>query len=166
MKQEGFIRNLVFGVEDGLVSTVGFVSGLAVSAVSPGTLLLTAIILVFVEAFSMAGGSFLSESSVQDFRRGRRSSARPSLMGGAVMFLAYLGAGGIVVVPYAFMAHHQAFAVSIFVALSALFLLGLFSARLTGNRSFSRGLRMVTVGGIAIGLGIVVARIILPLISA
>lgn len=158
MKREGFIRNLVFGVEDGLVSTVGFVSGIAISDVAHVTLLLSALVLIFVEAFSMAVGSFLSETSVQEYRSRSRVSSVPSVIGGFVMFLAYLAAGALVISPYFVFSAHQAFKWSIGISLVALFVLGIFSARVSHVRPLKRGIRMAVIGGGAIALGVFVAK--------
>ncbi|HXV27020.1 MAG TPA: VIT1/CCC1 transporter family protein [Candidatus Paceibacterota bacterium] len=155
------MRNLVFGVEDGLVSTVGFISGIAASDIASPTLLLTGIVLIFSEAFSMAVGSFLSESSVQEYRTRRRSSVIPLVAGGTVMFLAYLGAGALVLAPYFFAFPSHAFPWSVGFSLAALFALGVVSARLSRVRPLQRGIRMLVVGGLAIGLGIFVARTVL-----
>ena len=49
-----YIRNFIFGVEDSLVSTAGLLSGIAATGMSRPAILLTGIVLIFVEAFSMA----------------------------------------------------------------------------------------------------------------
>ena len=54
-------------MEDSLVSTVGLLSGVAVANVPMTTILLTGLILIFVEAISMAAGSFLSEYSAEGY---------------------------------------------------------------------------------------------------
>src|SRR5262245_46938731 len=62
-----YFRNFVFGVEDSLVSTVGLLSGVAIAGLAREEIFLTGVILIFVEAVSMAAGSFLSESSAEEF---------------------------------------------------------------------------------------------------
>jgi len=57
------IRELVFGLEDSLVSTVGVVVGVAAGAPDRGIVLLSGSVLIVVEALSMAAGSFLSSKS-------------------------------------------------------------------------------------------------------
>ena len=57
-----YVRSFAFGVEDGLVSTVGLLAGVSTADVSRRDILITGAILIVVEAFSMATGSFLSES--------------------------------------------------------------------------------------------------------
>ena len=55
----GYLRAFVFGVEDSLASTVGLLSGIAIAGAGRETILMTGIVLIFVEAFSMAIGDFL-----------------------------------------------------------------------------------------------------------
>ena len=63
-KYSMIVRNFTFGVEDSLVSTVGLLAGIAFAGVNAGTVVLTGAVLIFVEGFSMAVGSLLSEQSV------------------------------------------------------------------------------------------------------
>lgn len=57
------VREAVFGVEDGMVSTLGAVTGIATATRDPFTILLSGLILVAVESISMAVGSYLSSKS-------------------------------------------------------------------------------------------------------
>ncbi|HRH32376.1 MAG TPA: VIT1/CCC1 transporter family protein, partial [bacterium] len=57
------IREVVFGLEDSLVSTLGTVSGVAVGSGDKYVVVLSGVVLVFVEAVSMAAGSYLSSKS-------------------------------------------------------------------------------------------------------
>lgn len=57
------IRDLVFGLEDSLVSTLGVVIGIAAGTSDRAVVILSGIVLVAVEAISMAAGSFLSAKS-------------------------------------------------------------------------------------------------------
>lgn len=152
------IRNFIFGVEDGLVSTVGFLSGVAAAGVSRPTLLLTGAVLIFVEAFSMAVGSFLSEHAVEEYARHGEVSPRRSEWGALVMFGSYLIAGFIPLAPYMLFSAGAAFWISVLLSLAVLSLLGVLSARLFGIAAFRKGFEMLIVGGIAIGVGVLVGK--------
>jgi len=65
--KRNLFRNFIFGVEDSLVSTVGLLSGIAAADTSRFTIITTGIVLIFVEAFSMGIGSFLSEETSEQF---------------------------------------------------------------------------------------------------
>lgn len=60
------VREVVFGLEDSLVSTLGTITGVAVGTHDVFVVLLTGVVLVFVEAVSMAAGSYLSSKSATD----------------------------------------------------------------------------------------------------
>lgn len=57
------IRELVFGVEDSLVSTLGVVIGVAAGTEDTRVVILSGVVLIVVEALSMGAGSFLSSKS-------------------------------------------------------------------------------------------------------
>lgn len=147
-----FLRNLVFGVEDGLVSTVGLLSGIAIAGVPRGTILLTGIVLIFVEAFSMAAGSFLSEASVEEMHGGE-DDTRGSIAAGGIMFAAYFLAGIIPLLPYLKFEVSEAFPLSIIGSIAVLLLLGFWSGRKT-KAAWRKAVRMALVGGLAILVGV------------
>lgn len=60
------IREVVFGLEDSLVSTLGAVSGVAVGSNDVGTVFLAGTVLVIVESLSMAAGSYLSSKAATE----------------------------------------------------------------------------------------------------
>jgi len=65
-KVGGSIREIVFGMEDSLVSMLGAVTGVAASTHSTTLVLLTGSVLVVVEALSMSAGSYLSSKSAKE----------------------------------------------------------------------------------------------------
>ncbi len=58
-----YMREVVFGFEDSLVSTLGAISGVAIGSGSTETVVLTGSVLIVVEAISMGAGSYLSSKS-------------------------------------------------------------------------------------------------------
>ncbi len=155
-----FIRNFVFGVEDGLVSTVGFLSGIAVADVPEKTIFLTGIILVFVEAVSMAAGSFLSEDFTEDYVSKKEVPLHDPIMAGVIMFLSYFVAGMIPIIPYIVSPPSTAFITSIVVTLLALLVLGIATARISKVNVFKNSIRLLIIAGLAITVGIVVGKAI------
>ncbi|MEK7612918.1 MAG: VIT1/CCC1 transporter family protein [Patescibacteria group bacterium] len=149
-----YFRNFVFGVEDSLVSTVGLLSGIAIAGVEERTIFLTGVVLILVEAFSMAAGSFLSETSAQEYAQQIEDSGSHPLFGGVVMFFSYFVAGFIPLFPYILYEPTAAFQLSIIYSLAALFLLGMLSGALARTRLMKNALRMLVIGGVAIGAGV------------
>ncbi len=160
MKQVGHpnyivMRNFVFGVEDSLVSTVGLLSGIVVAQVPHQTIILTGLVVIFVEAFSMAIGSFVSEDTVEMASNSHKSE-KASEVGAIVMFLSYFLSGFVPLAPYLISNSPTTFWWSIGLTLLALLGLGLFSGRAFGIPTLRSGLRMLVLGGLAILVGTVV----------
>lgn len=64
------IREVVFGLEDGLVSTMGALTGIAAAAISNRLMvLLSGFVIIAVESISMAVGSYLSNKSEREIDR-------------------------------------------------------------------------------------------------
>ena len=61
-----FVRNFIFGAEDSLVSTVGLLAGVASAGIPRKDIIISGVVLIFVEAFSMGVGSFLSERTTEE----------------------------------------------------------------------------------------------------
>lgn len=154
-----YFRNFVFGVEDGLVSTVGFLSGVAAAGVSQSTLLLTGMVLIFVEAISMAIGSYLSEDTIEESQHIKQASMHAGL-GALVMFVSYFLSGLIPLSPYLFSYTSATFAISVTLSLVVLVGLGVVSARIYKISLIKSGLRMLVLGGFAIAVGVAVGRLI------
>lgn len=154
-----YMRNFIFGVEDSLVSTVGLLSGIAVTNVSVNTIVLTGVVLIFVEAFSMGVGSYLSEHSTSD-HESENTNPKVAIVGGVIMFVSYLIAGFIPLLPYLVAPRETALWLSIGFSLIALFALGAVSAKMLKNKLWPSGIRMLILGGLAIAIGIVVGKII------
>ena len=154
------VRNFIFGVEDSLVSTVGLLSGVAITGTSRNYVILTGTILIFVEAFSMAVGSILSEHSAEEYVKRKEIAIKNSVKGGLIMFSSYFVSGFIPLSPYIFLKNNSAFSVSIAFSIVALGLLGVFSGKISGTNIFSNVLKMVLLGGVAIVVGVVVGNLV------
>jgi predicted membrane protein (TIGR00267 family) len=213
------VRDVVFGLEDSLVSTLGTVTGVAVGTHDPFYVVLTGVVLVFVEAISMTAGSYLSSKSAKELydERAKQDHARvlhervsdkeslaemfqrkgfskqevvfaveaigrerkmwlkevarceyrhaPSVSNTpvvAAMFMGvfYLLGGFFTFAPYLILPIGLAIPVTIGLTLVALFLVGVFKAKLTGTNIWRSGVEMFAVSTAAAamgyGLGIVV----------
>jgi len=65
-KSAVYIREIVFGFEDSLVSTLGAITGIAAGTGSGPVIILSGVVLVVVEAISMSSGSYLSSKSAKE----------------------------------------------------------------------------------------------------
>ncbi|KKP43583.1 MAG: hypothetical protein UR31_C0002G0003 [Parcubacteria group bacterium GW2011_GWA2_33_14] len=155
-----YVRNFIFGAEDSLVSTVGLLSGIVSAGVLQKEVIISGVVLISVEAFSMSVGSFLSEKTTEEFYSGFRERKSKSIPAAIVMFLSYLICGFIPLFPYFIFSREQAFWWSILASLSALFLVGFTSAKILKTNILKNSFRMMIIGGLAIILGVVVGIVI------
>lgn len=73
------VREIVFGAEDGMVSTLGALTGIAVGTQNHFTVVLAGFVIVAVESISMAVGSYLSAKSVTDLNQRKLHEERHEL---------------------------------------------------------------------------------------
>jgi VIT1/CCC1 family predicted Fe2+/Mn2+ transporter len=157
--KESYLRNSVFGFEDGFVSTVGSLVGLAASAPNKSTVIISGLVIIAVEAFSMGVGAYLTEKSAHELST-TESHNDNLLIDSLVMWLSYMLAGFFVLSPYFINQTTQQSAVySIGLTLIGLFALGFAKGKLVKRHPFKSGLEMMLVASIAIGLGYAVGEI-------
>src|SRR3989344_788401 len=133
MKDKDFIlyvKNFIFGAEDSLVSTVGLLAGIVSAGVSQREIIISGVVLICVEAFSMSVGSFVSERTTEEFYPSFQEKKSKSIPAALIMFLSYLVCGFIPLFPYFIIGKGSAFWWSILASLTALFLLGFTSAKI------------------------------------
>lgn len=159
-KSSLYVRNIIFGVEDSLVSTVGLLAGIASGDIGPSKLFFIGVVYLFVEGFSMAAGSYLSEHGAQEYETGKRTSSSEPLLGGIVMFVAFVVAGFVPILPYVLFTASltTGIIVSIVVSLVLLAILGYVQAKVSKVSLLPSIVRMVVIGGIAIILGVIVGK--------
>ncbi len=151
--QPEYFRNMIFGVEDSLVSTVGVLFGMAVAQIDKGTIFTTGLIIISVEALSMGVGSYLSEESAHELD-GEKHKDKPYIEG-LIMFLSYYLAGFVPLTPYLFLDPLSARYVSLVCALGALFFLGYLPRKKT-----KAGIKMVVLAASAVLIGFLVGKFI------
>lgn len=153
-------RNFIFGIEDSLVSTVGLLSGVAVAGMDKKAILLTGIVLIFVEAFSMGAGSFLSEHSTEKLVQKSKQNWKFFIKGAVIMFFSYFLAGFLPLGPYIILEINNAFPTSIIISLLGLFALGAINSKIFKARSLRSAFEMLAIGGVAIGVGVIASKIV------
>jgi VIT1/CCC1 family predicted Fe2+/Mn2+ transporter len=140
-----YFRNMIFGAEDSLVSTVGVLFGVASSIENRDIIILTGMVVIAVEALSMGAGSYLSESSAKEMDPKNGDSP---VVDGMIMFMSYFVSGFIPLAPYVFLEQDSAKYISIVVTIIALFFLGFLP-----KKNLHSGLRMAFIAGMAVLFG-------------
>lgn len=153
-----YLRSVIFGIEDSLVSTTGLIAGLSIGAENKKVVLLGGIVAIAVESISMGAGEYLSDDAVGELDKLKRHRENP-LISGLLMFGSYLLAGMIPLLPIVLFIYPTSLWFSVIFALSGLFLLGLLKGQLVKTSSLRGGLKILIVGGLATLLGVLVGSL-------
>lgn len=147
-----YLRSILFGVENSLISTVGLIAGISIGANDNHFVILGASVAIVIEAVAMGAGEYLSDDAVQDLDKIKRHPDNPALSG-LLMMVAGTIAGLIPLAPVLAFAYPTSLILSITVAMVVLFLLGYIKGRVLNRRSFTSGTKTLVVGGLATLLG-------------
>lgn len=153
--RRGYLRNFIFGAEDSLVSTVGLLSGISFAGFGSSAIVLSGLILILVEAISMAAGVYLSEDSANELpASGQKDN---TLVDSAIMLVSYLLIGAIPLLPYVLLPGSTiAFHLSVVSSLIALFAVGVIKGLFVQKSPLYSGLKLAVVGGVVILIAILV----------
>lgn len=154
---EDYFRSIMFGLQDGLVSTTGVVVGISAGVPDKAIIILASFVAVSVEASSMAAGQYSSEKAVHQMdKSGKHSDSL--ILGASLMFFSYLGAGLIPIAPFLIFSPDTARVISIFVALTGLFVIGYFKGKIVEHRALRSAVEMLIIGGLATAIGLIVGN--------
>lgn len=159
-----YLRDLVYGANDGIITTFAVVAGVAGGALSHTAVLIVGVANLAADGLSMGVGNFLAiraHESVREAENLPEEEARP-VRHALATFLAFVGAGALPLMPYvASGASDARFAWSVILTLAALFGVGAARALVTTERWWKAGSEMLALGAIvaasAYGAGALVA---------
>lgn len=154
---EDYLRSVMFGLQDGLVSTTGVVVGISAGVSDQSIIILASFVAISVEASSMAAGEYSSEKAVHELA-GKKRHRDDLIIGAILMFLSYFGAGLIPITPFLIMSPSSARITSITVALLSLFLIGFVKGRIVKTAKFRSAIEMLIIGGLATIVGLLVGN--------
>jgi VIT1/CCC1 family predicted Fe2+/Mn2+ transporter len=150
-----YVRELIYGANDGLITTFAVVAGVAGGGLSATVVLICGVANLLADGLSMGVGSYLSirsHESVLEADGLPEEEASPARHGLAT-FLAFVCVGALPLVPYAIgVAEASRFTVSIALTFVAMFVVGALRSLVSQARWWSAGAEML-------GLGAVVATV-------
>ncbi len=161
-------RDIIFGLEDSIVSTLGVVVGIAAGTGNRSVTILSAIVVIVVESLSMTAGSYLSNKSELEIlcaRRGlevkKKESAflLESLIDSFFMLVSYIAGGILSVLPFFILSPQFAILPAIILSIASLFSIGFIKGRYVGVNAVRSGLEMSLVSFFAAGLGYLVGKL-------
>lgn len=146
-----YLRDMVYGAIDGIVTTFAVVAGVTGGALSARAVLIVGIANLFADGLSMGVGNYLSIRSHESMRAAQalpEEEASPARHGAATM-TAFGIAGAVPLAPYLLGASGSgAFYAASALTLAALFLVGASRAAITVDRWWRAGLEMLLLGAL------------------
>lgn len=142
-----YLPELVYGSNDGLITTFAIVSGVVGASLSSGIVLILGLASLFADGFSMAASDFLSKRSDPDSQASRGAAARS----GGVTFAGFVLIGAVPLVAYVTPVPQESrFLVASVLTLITLFAVGAGRAAAAERIHWLRGgLEMLMVGAVA-----------------
>ncbi|MBI2475032.1 VIT1/CCC1 transporter family protein [Candidatus Uhrbacteria bacterium] len=161
------MREIVFGFEDSLVSTLGTLTGIAIGSRSTYIVILSGFVLIAAESMSMAAGSYLSSKSASEAEQLlHEKDGKPYIhdshpvRAGIVMGVLYFIGGFVPLLPYFFISVSEAIVISIPLTATCLFLLGVWSSEFTKRNPFKSGVEMTVISLAAALIGYFIGWIV------
>ncbi|MBP9669351.1 MAG: VIT1/CCC1 transporter family protein [Candidatus Pacebacteria bacterium] len=146
-----YIGELVYGANDGIITTFAVVAGAAGAGLSSSIIIMLGVANLLADGFSMGASSFLAKRSEQS-REGEEGTAAP-LQGALVTFGAFIVAGALPLLPFIVLSGSDAvFAISAVGAGIAFFLVGSARALVIPKHPLIAGMEMLLIGAIAAGI--------------
>ena len=172
------VRDFIFGVEDGLVSTLGVITGVSIGAAETNFVILAGLVAAFTGATSMAAGTFLSTKSQKEYydkvlsskakgvdgverkeMRALHAEHENPLKAAAVIWISFMLAAAIPIAPFYFAAPGSALPLAIGLTTAALFIFGSTKCFYTKRKWLAGGLEMVLIGALAAIVGFAIGSL-------
>jgi vacuolar iron transporter family protein len=158
-----YLADLIYGANDGIVTTLAIVSGVVGAALPTQAILILGFANLIADGFSMGASNFLSK------RTGMKASERPGVAEaarhGSATFLGFVVAGLMPLLAYLIPGiTADRFLLAVLLALLTLFVVGASRALFSEERWLRAGLEMFLIGAlaaaVAYGIGLAGARFI------
>jgi VIT1/CCC1 family predicted Fe2+/Mn2+ transporter len=160
-----YLRDLVYGANDGIITTFAVVTGVAGAALAPRTALILGAANLLADGFSMGASNFLSIRSDEAVRTARGEGVLEPFPArhAFATFIAFVVAGMVPLLPYLFAPPDLRFRAAVAATLTTLFLVGSSRSLVTGLHWWRAGLEMLAVGALAAvvsyGVGAAIAHL-------
>lgn len=155
---ENYLRSIIFGFQDALVSTTGAIAGVAIGSKDKNLVILAGLVVITVEALSMGIGQYTSEKAVHQLDKTGKHTDN-LYVGGILMTLSYFLGGLIPLTPILLLELPLSQILSVVFALCGLFALGFIKAKLVQVNPWKSAFEIFIFGGITTTLGILIGTI-------
>lgn len=146
-----YLSDLVYGANDGIITTFAVVSGVAGARLEPRIVLILGFANLLADGFSMGASNFLSIRSDEAVRRGSGEPVNEPfpLRHAVATFAAFVVAGVVPLLSYLLPVPGGAFVAAVILTLLTLFAVGAARSLVTDVRALAGGLEMLLVGALA-----------------
>lgn len=146
-----YLGDLVYGANDGIITTFAVVAGVAGASLSSRTVIILGFANLLADGFSMGASNYLSIRSSESVleTEGRDAQEPYALRHAMATFLAFLVAGVVPLLAYLFPIHDSTFRVATALTMVALFVVGAARSFVTIRGWLVNGLEMLAVGAAA-----------------
>ena len=163
-----YVRELIYGANDGIITTFAVVAGVAGGGLSLGVVLIIGAANLFADGLSMAVGNYLSiraYESVLETQQLPEEETAP-LRHAVATFLAFVGAGSMPLIPYVLPELPAGrFASSVAVTLLSMFAVGASRALIANVRWWKAGFEMLGLGAVVAALAYASGAVVADLVS-
>jgi len=164
------VREIIFGLEDGIVSTLGVLVGIAIGTGDKSLVILSGLVVIFVESLSMAAGTYLSNKSQGEIhlaqdkkiplkRLFHKHKLKLPLMEAGFMGVSYIIGGLVSLSSFLLLPVSTAIIVAILTSFIFLFTIGFLKGKLAQINPTKSGLEMVLVSASASLIGFLVGKL-------
>jgi len=146
-----FLRDAIFGANDGIITTFAIVAGSAGARLSSSVVIILGFANLIADGFSMASGNYLgikSQLAFQKKMKDKRKDEHSPVKHGAITFFSFVLAGLLPLIPYIFGLKNP-FEISIVAVGIGLFGIGAVRGMYSDKGYFREGLEMFLIGGFA-----------------
>lgn len=162
---ERYIGDLIYGANDGIITTFAIVAGVAGAALPPHIVIVLGVANLLADGFSMAASNVLAIRSraAVDRLNGVDATPRP-VRHGMATFVAFVVAGSVPLVAYLLpVATQRRFGIAAVLTLVTLFAVGAARTLVTRGRWWRDGAEMLAIGGLAAAVAWGVGRLLATL---
>ena len=162
------LKDFILGFQDGIVSSLGLVLGVAVATLNSSVVIISGISGALAEFISMAAVAYTSTEAAEAFYKTEadhkkwkipkeyKSPFESSLLVG----FSDLAGSAIAIIPFLILKLNTAIVVSIILSALFLFLTGVIETKLTTGNWIKSGLKLTIIGLIAAFAGYLIGRIL------
>lgn len=154
---EDYLRSIIFGFQDALVSTTGVIVGVAAGTSDKNLVILAGVVTITVEALSMGVGQYMSEKAVHQLDKTGKHTDNLFIVG-ILMFLSYFLGGMVPLTPVITLPITISSTISILCALTGLLVLGYLKAKLVKVNPWHSAFEMFLLGGATTVIGLIVGN--------